>query len=121
MGVNLPNSRGHTEAWESVSRTRGATPKRGDAYPQLQGHTEALVSVSQLKGPHRNVCTLCELPLRELLNERANMRTQNNYFVRKRPFSMGWNGGYGFKNSKKIKHRSLREKTTPFPYTAWPL
>ena len=33
---------------------------------------------------------------------------------------MGWNGGYGFKNSKKIKYRSLREKTTPFPYTAWP-
>ena len=65
-------------------------------------------------------CTLCELPLRELLNERANMGTQNNYFVRKRPFSMGWNGGYGFKNSKKIKYRSLREKTTPFPYTAWP-
>ena len=53
------------------------------------------------------VCTLCELPLRELLNERANMGTQNNYFVRKRPFSMGWNGGYGFKNSKKIKHIGL--------------
>ena len=65
------------------------------------------------------LCTLCELPLRELLNERANMGTENNYFVRKRPFSMGWNGGYGFKNSKK-KYRSLREKTTPFSYTAWP-
>ena len=62
------------------------------------------------------LCTLCELPLRELLNERANMGTQNNCFVRKRPFSMG----YGFKNSKKIKYRSLREKTTPFPYTVWP-
>ena len=33
---------------------------------------------------------------------------------------MGWNGGYGFKKSKLIKYRSLREKTTPFPYTAWP-
>ena len=33
---------------------------------------------------------------------------------------MGWNGGYGFKNSKK-KYRSLREKTTLFSHTAWPL
>ena len=48
------------------------------------------------------------------------MGVQNNYFVRKRPFSMGWNGGYGFKNCKKIKYRSLREKTTPFPHTGWP-
>ena len=74
------------------------------------------------KSPHAMTykCTLCESPLRELLNERANMGTQNNYFARKRPFSMGWNGGYGFKNSKKIKYRSLREKTTPVPYTAWP-
>ena len=65
-------------------------------------------------------CTLCELPLRERLNERANMCTQNNFFVRKRPFSMCWNGGYGFKNNKKTNYRSLREETTPFPYTAWP-
>ena len=57
----------------------------------------------------------CELPSSELLNERANMGTRNNYFVRKRPFSMGWNGGYGFKNSKKIKYRSPREKTTRGP------
>ena len=33
---------------------------------------------------------------------------------------MVWNGGYGFKNSKKIKYRALREKTTPFPHTGWP-
>ena len=65
-------------------------------------------------------CTFCEWLLRELLNENVNMGVQNNYFVRKRPFSMGWNGGYGFKNSKKIKYRSLREKTTPFLHTKWP-
>ena len=29
VGVHIPNSRGHTEAWESVSPTRGDTPKRG--------------------------------------------------------------------------------------------
>ena len=33
---------------------------------------------------------------------------------------MGWDAGYGFKNSKKIKYRSLREKTTPFLHTRWP-
>ena len=48
-----------------------------------------------------SLCTLCEWPLRELLNENANMGIQNNYFVRKGHFSMGRNGGYGFKNSKK--------------------
>ena len=31
------NSRGHTEAWESLMPTRGATPKRGNPYPQLKG------------------------------------------------------------------------------------
>ena len=46
-------------------------------------------------------CTLCEWPSRELLDENANMGVQNNYFVRKRPFWMGRNGGYGFKHSKK--------------------
>ena len=42
VGVRIPNSRGHTEAWESVSPTQGAIPKRGSPYPQL-------------KGPHRSV------------------------------------------------------------------
>ena len=37
MGVGIPNSRGHSEAWESVSPTRGATPQRGSPYPQLKG------------------------------------------------------------------------------------
>ena len=45
----------------------------------------------------------CEWLLRELLNENANMGVQSNYFVRKRPFSMGWIGGFDWKNSiKKI-------------------
>ena len=29
MGVRIPNSRGHGKAWESISPTRGAMPKRG--------------------------------------------------------------------------------------------
>ena len=65
------------------------------------------------------VCTLCEWPLRGLLNENANMGVQNNYFVQKRPFSMSWNGGYDFQNSKK-KIQVPREKTTPFLHTRWP-
>ena len=81
--VHISNSRRHTEAWESISPTQGATPKRGSPYPQLKGphqsvgvhrlnsrgHTEAWDSISatqgatpkrgnpspQLKGPHRSV------------------------------------------------------------------
>ena len=37
VGVRIPNSRGHTEVWESVSPTQGATQKRGSPYPQLKG------------------------------------------------------------------------------------
>ena len=78
-----------------------------------QGHTASVV-------PPWRVCTLCEWPLREILNENASMGVQNNYFVRKRPFLVGWNGEYGFKKFKKIKYRSLRENTTPIPHTGWP-
>ena len=74
---------GRIEAWESLSPTQGATPKRGSPYPQLKGplrsvgvripnsrgHSEAWESVSptqgvtpkrgspypQLKGPPRSV------------------------------------------------------------------
>ena len=35
VGVRHPNARGHTEAWESVTPTQGATPKRGSPSPQL--------------------------------------------------------------------------------------
>ena len=42
VGVRIPNSRGHTEAWGSVSPTQGATPKHRSPYPQL-------------KGPHQSV------------------------------------------------------------------
>ena len=38
----MPNSRGHTKVWESVSPTRGATPKCGGPHHQLEG-------------PHRSV------------------------------------------------------------------
>ena len=34
MGVHIPNLRGHTEAWESMFPTRGATPKSGSPYPR---------------------------------------------------------------------------------------
>ena len=59
-----PNSRGHTEVWESVSPTQGATPKCGSLYPQLKGphqsvgvcipnsrgHTKVWESVSPTRG-----------------------------------------------------------------------
>ena len=84
MGVHITNSSGHTEAWESISPTRGATLKCGSPYPQLEGphrsvgvhipnsrgHTEVWESISptrgatqlcgfmnpysQLKGPQKN-------------------------------------------------------------------
>ena len=41
-GVGIPNSKGHTEAWESISPTKRATPKHGCPSPQL-------------KGPHRSM------------------------------------------------------------------
>ena len=48
QGVNqsmrfiIPNSRGHTKTWESISPTQGATPKSGSPYPRH-------------KGPHQSV------------------------------------------------------------------
>ena len=42
VGVRIPNSRGHTEAWESVSPTRGAMPKRGSPYPRLEGPRQSV-------------------------------------------------------------------------------
>ena len=64
------------------------------------------------------VCTLCEWPLKELLNENANMGVQANYFVPKEAFSMGWNGGYGFKHPKKYKIQVPARKIHPFS-THW--
>ena len=40
--VRIPNSKGHTEVWESITPTQGAMPKRGSPSPQP-------------KGPHRSV------------------------------------------------------------------
>ena len=69
----------------------------------------------------RAVCTLCEWPFRELLNENANMGVQNNYFVQKKgPFQWVGTEDMVSKILKKLKYRSLREKTTPFPHTGWP-
>ena len=42
VGVHIPNSRGHTKVWESVSPTQGATPKRGTPYPQLKGPLQGM-------------------------------------------------------------------------------
>ena len=39
MGVQIPNSGGHTKAWESISKTRGAKLKHGILYAQLGGAT----------------------------------------------------------------------------------
>ena len=51
-------------------------------------------------------------------SENATMGVQNNYFVRKRPFSMGCNGGYGFKNSRKNKIQIPARKKHPLS-THW--
>ena len=37
VGVHHPNSRGHTQAWESITPTQGAILKRGSPSPQLKG------------------------------------------------------------------------------------
>ena len=37
VGVRIPNSRGHTKAWVSVSPTRGAMPNHGSPYAKLGG------------------------------------------------------------------------------------
>ena len=81
--VHDPNSKGHTEAWESITQTQRATPKSGSPSTQLKGphrsvgvhhpnswdHTEAWESITQtqratlksggpstqLQGPHPSV------------------------------------------------------------------
>ena len=87
----------------------------------MSGGTHEIGAIPRERGGGRLIssyCTLCEWPLRELLNENANMGVQNNYFVRKTPFSMGSNGGYGFKNSKKNKIQVPTRKNHPFS-THW--
>ena len=42
VGVCVPNPRGHAKAWESISPTQGATPKRGSPYPQLKGPCQSV-------------------------------------------------------------------------------
>ena len=36
---------GHTEAWDSLTPTQGATPKRGSPKPQLKGPHQSVESV----------------------------------------------------------------------------
>ena len=50
MEVRQPNSKGHTEVWESITPTQGATQKRGSPSPQLKDHTEVWESVTQTQG-----------------------------------------------------------------------
>ena len=56
VGVRIPNSRGHTKAWESVSPTQGATPKHGNPYTPTRRATPKRGSpYPQLEGPHQRV------------------------------------------------------------------
>ena len=62
--VGVLTSRGHTKAWESITPTRGAMPKRGSPSPQLKGpqqsveahdpdlrgHTEVWESLTPIQG-----------------------------------------------------------------------
>ena len=51
VGVRIANSRGNAKARESVSPTRGATPKRGSSYPQLKGpHQSVGVRIPNSRG-----------------------------------------------------------------------
>ena len=47
VGVRIPNSRGYAKAWESVSPTQGATPKRGSVEVWKCGSVKALDPNSQ--------------------------------------------------------------------------
>ena len=53
VGVCIPNSRGHTKVWESVSPTQGATPRRGYVWAKCKillpsaVHLEERLTVSQ--------------------------------------------------------------------------
>ena len=42
MGVHDPNSRGHTKGRDSITPTRGATPKHGSPSPQVEGPHRSL-------------------------------------------------------------------------------
>ena len=55
VGVHHPNSRGHTEVWESITPTRGVTPKCGSPSPILEGsHRSVGVHHSNLGGHQPN-------------------------------------------------------------------
>ena len=41
-----PNSRGHTEPWESITPTREAKPNCGSPSPQLERHTDTWESLT---------------------------------------------------------------------------
>ena len=46
MAVGIPDLRGHTEAWESVSQNQEVAPKDRIVYRQFKGQTKVLQSVS---------------------------------------------------------------------------
>ena len=61
VSYHIPNSRGHTKAWESISPTQGTILKRGSPYPQLKGpHRSVGVEISSKSHP-RSPRTLLRL------------------------------------------------------------
>ena len=69
VGDHIPNSRGQSEAWESISKLQGPHQSVGVHHLNSRGHTKARESISptqgsarkqggpypQLKGPQRSV------------------------------------------------------------------
>ena len=51
----ITTSRGHSKAWESVSPTQGASPKRLSPHPELNGPHQSKGIRSQLEGRHQSV------------------------------------------------------------------
>ena len=140
VGVHIPNSRGHTEAWEFISPTQGATPKMESPYPQLRGphrsvgvhipnsrgHTEVWESISstqgatpkcgspypQLQGPHNFVDSGVSIP-----NSRGHNKFgfeicgQNPAFEKNRNLTKKPTSSY-----QKNRHpKTLPKKTRFFP------
>ena len=77
VGVHIPNSRGHTEAWESVSPTRGATPKCGSPYPQLKGQQKILLP----SAVHLEERPTVSQSVPELASRQSDRYTQFGFFV----------------------------------------
>ena len=63
MGFHISNSRGKTEAWESITQTQGRGRSVRVHNPNSRGHTEAWESITPTQrkfySDFNTVCLLC--------------------------------------------------------------